>query len=63
MTPALMEESEEELKSPLINRKEETEKADKTQHSKYYNPGIQSHHFMARWGNNINNERVYFTEL
>ena len=29
MTPALMEESEEELKSLLINRKEETEKLTK----------------------------------
>ena len=59
----LMEESEEELKNLLINGKEETEKADKTQHSKNYDHGIQSHHFMARWRNNINDEILYFPGL
>ena len=48
----LMGESEEELKSFLIKVKEESEKAGfKTQHSKYWDRGIQSYHFMAnRWG-------------
>ena len=33
----------------------------KTQHSKNEDHGIQSHHFMAnRWGENGNNERLYF---
>ena len=38
----------EELKSPLMKVKEESEKADlKTQHSKNKDHGIWSHHFMA----------------
>ena len=32
----------------------------KTQHSKHYNHGIWSHHFMAnRWGNNGNSDRLF----
>ena len=56
----LMAESEEELKSPLIKVKEESEKAG-VKHSKNEDHSIQSHHFMAnRWGNNGNSERLYF---
>ena len=46
----------EELKSPLMKVKEESEKADlKTQHSKNKDHGIWSHHFMAnRWANSGN---------
>ena len=44
----LMAESEEELKSLLMEVKEESEKI---QHSENENHGIQSHHFMGnRWG-------------
>ena len=44
----LMEESEEELKSLLMNVKEESEKNWlKTQHSKNEDHGIWFHHFMA----------------
>ena len=33
----------------------------KTQHSKSWDHGIQSHHFVSnRWGNNENSERLYF---
>ena len=33
----------------------------KTQHSENKDHGIWSHHFMAnRWGNNGNNDRLYF---
>ena len=48
----LMAESKEELKSLLMKVKEESEKSWlKTQHSKYQDHGIQSHHFIAkRWG-------------
>ena len=43
-----MAESEEELKSFLMNVKEESEKAGlKTQYSKNKDHGIQFHHFMA----------------
>ena len=65
MTPPLMAESEEELKSLLMKVKEKNEKAAfKTQHSKNKDHGIQSHHFMAnRWGNNGNNDRLYFLVL
>ena len=49
-----MAESEEELKSLLMNWL-------KTQHSKNEDHGIRSHHFMAnRWGNNENNTRFIF---
>ena len=55
----LMAESEEELKSPLMKVKEESEKYGlklNIQKTK-----IQSHHFMAnRWGNCGNSERLYF---
>ena len=52
-----MAESEEELKSLLMQVKEESEKAGFIDHS------IWSHHFKAnRWGNNGNSERLYFGE-
>ena len=61
----LMAESEEELKSLLMNVKEESEKKWlKTQHSENEDHGILSHHFMAnRWGNNGNSERLHFLGL
>ena len=44
----LMTESEEELKSPLMKVKEESEKSWlKAQHSENEDHGIRSHHFMA----------------
>ena len=57
-----MAESEEELKSLLMQVKEESEKAQlKLKHSKNEDYGIQSHHFMSiRWGNNGNSDRLYF---
>ena len=57
-----MAESEEELKSLLMKVKEESEKAGfKTQHSKNYDHGIRSYHFMAnRRGNNGNSDRFIF---
>ena len=59
----LRAESEEELKSLLIER-EEWKSWLRTQHSKNEGHGICSHHFMAnRWGNNGNSERLYFEEL
>ena len=58
----LMAESEEELKSLLIEVKEENEKSGL--HPTNEDHGIQSHHFMAnRWGNNANSERLYFGGL
>ena len=58
---ALMAESEEELKSLLMSVKEEWKSWLKTQHSKNYHHGIQSHYFMAnRWGNNGNSDRLNF---
>ena len=61
----LMEESEEELKSPLMKVKEESEKAGlKLNFQKNEDCGIQSHHFMAnRWENNGNSDRLYFLGL
>ena len=58
----LMSESEEELKSLLMNVKEGSEKSWlKTQHSINEDHGIQSHHFTAnRWGDNGNSDRLYF---
>ena len=52
----------EELKSLLMKVKEEIEKSWlKTQHSKYEDHGIWSHHFTAkRWGNS---GRFYFGGL
>ena len=50
-----------ELKNILTNIKEDVKKLAKTQHWKNKNHDIQSHHLMAnRWGNNGNNDRVYF---
>ena len=65
MTPPLMAESEEELKSLLTKVKEENEKKWlKTQHSENKDHGIQSHYFMANgWGNNVNSDRLYFLGL
>ena len=60
----LMAESEEELKSLLIKVRESEKNWLKTQHSKNKDNGIWSHHFMAnRWGNNRNNDRLYFGGL
>ena len=58
----LMAESEEELKSLLMKLKEESEKAGlKLNIQKTKIHGIQSHHFTSnRWGNNGNNDRLYF---
>ena len=53
-----MSEREEELKSLLIKLKEGSEKDGLKQHSKNYDHGIQSHHFMAnRWENR---DTLYF---
>ena len=61
----LMVESEEELKSPLIKVKTETEKVDlKLNIRKTKIMAYQSHHFMAnRWGNSGNSVRLYFSGL
>ena len=61
----LMAESEEELKSPLMKVKEESEKVGlKLNIQKTKGHGIQSHHIMAnRWGNNGNCDRIYFLGL
>ena len=61
----LMAESEEELKSLLMKVKEESEKNWlKAQHSENEDHGIWPHHFMAnRWGENGNNDRLYFFGL
>ena len=58
----LMTESEEELKSPLMKVKEESEKSWlKAQHSENEDHGIRSHHFMAnRWRNSGNSGRLLF---
>ena len=54
-----MAENEEELKSILMQVKEESEKGGLKQLSKNKDHGIWSHHFMAnRWGNNGNSETV-----
>ena len=63
----LMAESEQELiKSLLMKVKEESEKVGlklNIQNTKIMASG-RSHHFMAnRWGNNGNNDRLYFFEL
>ena len=58
----LMTESEEELQSLLMKVKEESKNVGKTQHSKNYDHGIRSHHFMAnRLGNNGNSEKLYLS--
>ena len=56
-----MAESEEEIKSPLMKVKEESEKSWlKAQHSENED-GILSHHFMGnRWGTSGNSVRLYF---
>ena len=61
----LMAESKEELNSPLMKVKEESEKAGlKLNIQKTKMHGIQSHHFMSnRWGNNGNSDRLYFIGL
>ena len=61
----LMAENEEELKSLLMQVKEESEKvALKLNILKTKIMARWSHHFMAnRWGNNGNNERLYFWGL
>ena len=60
----LMAESEEELKSLLMQVKEESKSWLKPQHSKNEDHGIWSHHFMGnRWGNSGNNVRLYFFVL
>ena len=65
MTPPLMAESEEELKSLLMKVKKESEKACfKTQNSENSDHGIQSHYFISnRWGNKGNSDRLYFLRL
>ena len=51
----------EELKSLLRKVKDESEKVGLRLNIQKTDYGIQSHHFMAnRWGNNGNNERLYF---
>ena len=53
----LMAESEEELKSLVMNVKEESEKVGLKLNIQKLNHGFGSHHFMAnRWGNNGNSE-------
>ena len=60
----LMAESEKELNSLVMKVKEESEKADKYQHSNKKYHGICSYNFMAsRWGNNGNIERLYVLGL
>ena len=51
-----------ELKSLLMKVKEESEKAGlKLNIQKNKDHGIWSHHFLShRWGNNGNNDRLYF---
>ena len=58
----LMAESKEEMKSLLMNVKEESEKAGlKFNIQKNQDHGIQSHHFMAnRWEKNGNNGRLFY---
>ena len=58
----LMAESEEELKSLLVEVKEESEKVGlKLDIQKNEDYGIWSHHFMVnRWGNHGNSKRLYF---
>ena len=61
----LMAESEEELKSLLMEVKVESEKSWlKAQHSENEDHGIWSHYFMGnRWGNSGNSVRLYFGGL
>ena len=60
----LIAESEEELKSFLKVKKESEKTWFKTQHSKYEDHGIQSHHFMAnRREKSGTRDRFYFLRL
>ena len=60
----LMEESEEELKSLLMQVKGESEQDGLKLHSENEDHGIRSHHFMGnRWGNSGNSERLYLGGL
>ena len=61
----LMAESEEELKSLLMEVKEESEKVGlKLNIQKIEDHGIRSHYFMGnRWGNNGNSDKLYFLGL
>ena len=61
----LMAESEEELKSLLMQVKVESEKVGlKLNIQKNEDHGIRSHHFMGnRWGNSGNSVRLYFLGL
>ena len=61
----LTPESEEELKSLLMNVKEETEKVGlKFNSQKNKDHGIQSHHFMVnRWGNNGNSDILLVSKI
>jgi len=60
----LMAESQEELKSLLMNVKEESEKASQNKHLKNKDHGIYSHHFIVnRWGSNGNSDRLCFHGL
>ena len=61
----LMVESEEKLKTLLMKVKQESEKAGlELNIQKNEDRGIWYHHFMAnRWGNNGNNDRLYFLGL
>ena len=61
----LMAESEEELKSLLMQVKKESGKSWlKAQHSENEDHGIWSHHFMGnRWGNSGNSVRLYLWGL
>ena len=61
----LMAESEQELKSLLMNVKEESGKSWlKAQHSENEDHDIWSNHFMAnRWENSGNSGRLYFRGL
>ena len=65
MTPPLMAEREEELKSLLMKVKEESLKSwFKAQHSENKDHGIWSRHFMAnRWRNSGKSGRLYFLGL
>ena len=61
----LMAEREEELKSPLMKVKEQSEKAGlKLNIQEKEDHGIWSHHIIgSRWGNNGNSDKLYFLGL
>ena len=60
----LMAESEEELKSPFMKVKEESEKVGLKLNIQNEDHGIWSHHFMGnRWGNSGNRGRFHFGGL